>query len=116
MTTIIKFLTARLDEDEKTAHALLCAAKIMNASPDFYGAGGPAAESYWRIFNTARTLSDTYAKLRIVRWHCKQRDDTTPWGDPVQICHCGYDLPCSTLRLLALPYASHPDYREEWRP
>ena len=24
--------------------------------------------------------------------------------------------PCRTLRLLALPYASHPDYRKEWRP
>jgi len=26
--------------------------------------------------------------------------------------HPGY----ATLKLLALPYASHPDYREEWRP
>lgn len=26
-----------------------------------------------------------------------------PWGEPV-------------LRLLALPYADHPDYRQEWRP
>jgi hypothetical protein len=25
---------------------------------------------------------------------------------------CGWD----TLRLLALPYADHPDFREEWRP
>lgn len=24
--------------------------------------------------------------------------------------------PCETLRLLALPYADHPDYREKWRP
>ncbi|MFH8926376.1 DUF6221 family protein [Streptomyces pristinaespiralis] len=24
--------------------------------------------------------------------------------------------PCPTLRLLALPYADHPDYLEEWRP
>jgi hypothetical protein len=24
--------------------------------------------------------------------------------------------PCPTLRLLALPYADHPDYRPEWRP
>jgi hypothetical protein len=23
--------------------------------------------------------------------------------------------PCDTLRYLALPYAGHPDYREEWR-
>ena len=23
--------------------------------------------------------------------------------------------PCVTLRILALPYAEHPDYREEWK-
>lgn len=28
----------------------------------------------------------------------------------------GDPYPCKTLRLLALPYADHPDYREEWRP
>jgi hypothetical protein len=26
------------------------------------------------------------------------------------------DDPCETLRLLALPYADQPGYREEWRP
>jgi hypothetical protein len=25
-------------------------------------------------------------------------------------------MPAQTLRLLGLPYADHPDYREEWRP
>ncbi|MGW2550676.1 DUF6221 family protein [Streptomyces sp. NPDC001635] len=28
----------------------------------------------------------------------------------------GADWPCPTLRLLALPYADRPGYREEWRP
>jgi hypothetical protein len=33
------------------------------------------------------------------------------------ICNeCEDIMPCWTARLLALPYASHPDYREEWRP
>jgi hypothetical protein len=26
------------------------------------------------------------------------------------------EFPCKTLRLLALPYTDHPDYRTEWRP
>ncbi|MEU5023581.1 DUF6221 family protein [Streptomyces milbemycinicus] len=26
------------------------------------------------------------------------------------------DAPITALRLLALPYADHPDYRDEWRP
>jgi hypothetical protein len=28
----------------------------------------------------------------------------------------GPHYPCLTLRLLALPYADHADYRQEWRP
>lgn len=24
--------------------------------------------------------------------------------------------PCPTVRLLAVPYADHPDYRDDWRP
>jgi hypothetical protein len=27
-----------------------------------------------------------------------------------------WSYPCDTLKLLALPYADHPDYRDEWRP
>jgi hypothetical protein len=60
-------------------------------------------------------LREVEAKRRIVGWHDSSRDDTTPWGRPVQICFCGHDLPCSTLRLMALPYDDHEDYREEWR-
>jgi hypothetical protein len=26
------------------------------------------------------------------------------------------EWPCDTVLALALPYADHPDYREEWRP
>ncbi|RZQ60479.1 DUF6221 family protein [Amycolatopsis suaedae] len=37
-----------------------------------------------------------------------------------QTCHAPADVVgwnwCLTLRLLALPYADHKDYQEEWRP
>ncbi|MFE7403208.1 DUF6221 family protein [Streptomyces sp. NPDC057557] len=64
----------------------------------------------------ARVLREVEAKRRIMDWHIGQRNDKTPWGEPVVICFCGYDLPCATLRLLALPYTDHPDYRDAWRP
>jgi hypothetical protein len=53
-----------------------------------------------------RSLADCEAKRRIVRMH-----------QPPTIC--GWDCRdgrCPTLRALALPYADHPDYREEWKP
>jgi hypothetical protein len=29
---------------------------------------------------------------------------------------CQDDYPCTTLRILALPYAHHPDFDDRWRP
>ncbi|WP_225794772.1 DUF6221 family protein [Streptomyces aculeolatus] len=57
-------------------------------------------------------LADIDAKRRIADLH--QADDEKA---EAPICTtCLYAPPCETLRALALPYADHPDYREEWRP
>ncbi|WP_432589953.1 DUF6221 family protein [Streptomyces sp. HD1123-B1] len=60
----------------------------------------------------ARVLREIDAKRRIVAEH-----DTDGWttGDRVRDCQWT-GRPCQTLRLLALPYADRPGYREEWRP
>jgi len=47
---------------------------------------------------------DSFEDITTRRWMCST-------------CHnIGDDGPCSTLRLLALPYADHPDYVDSWRP
>jgi len=59
----------------------------------------------------ARVLAECEAKRRIVnrwadsfgQWNATQADAARAQKD-------------STLRLLALPYADHPDYDEKWRP
>jgi len=48
----------------------------------------------------ARVLAECEAKRRLVRW-CGQ------WGEPA------FREP---LAFLAIPYADHSDYREEWKP
>lgn len=70
----------------------------------------------------ARVLREVDAKRQILGLHTPFRVD----GDPGPGCNtCSWrddmeDLqviwPCSTLRLLALPYAGRPGYRDEWRP
>ncbi|WP_405699103.1 DUF6221 family protein [Streptomyces sp. NBC_01383] len=42
--------------------------------------------------------------------HCVPRNSHYPRRKDVPEC------PCPTLRLLALPYTDHPDYRPGWRP
>ncbi len=71
----------------------------------------------------AHVLADVDAKRQVIAEHyCP--DDLDIDEKP----HCGFcdkalvmndrqgEWPCRHLRLLALPYADHPDYRAEWRP
>ena len=64
----------------------------------------------------ARVLREVEAKRRTVEIHYDYRG----------VCPTCFSLrnqpaqrepyPCDTLMLLALPYADHPDYRDEWKP
>jgi hypothetical protein len=65
----------------------------------------------------ARVLADIDAKRQIV----KQHQPVGYGGVCLSLCHTRapgqpQTWPCLTLRLLAVPYADHPDYREKWRP
>lgn len=72
-------------------------------------------------WDPARVLAEVEAKRRIVEWH---RPTSAPPGYLPNCEGCWEDsgmdgaptYPCRTLRFLALPYADHPDYREEWKP
>ncbi|WP_409186703.1 DUF6221 family protein [Amycolatopsis sp. VS8301801F10] len=66
----------------------------------------------------ARVLAEVDAKRKIIDEHAEPGDDNVicrvcrePWQGDFTV-----PLPCPTLRLLALPYAGHPDYRQEWKP
>ncbi|MCX4543759.1 DUF6221 family protein [Streptomyces sp. NBC_01565] len=68
----------------------------------------------------ARVLAEVDAKRRIVALHsdstghsCSITDKT---GYELNYADVAGDEACTTLRLLALPYADHPDYRQEWKP
>jgi hypothetical protein len=66
--------------------------------------------------NPAVVLADLDAKLRIMKVH-----ERLPDGEFCVACNAPAGIPgepygCATLRLLASPYADHPDYREEWKP
>ena len=58
------------------------------------------------LWSPDRLLADVDAKLRIVE-ECVR---TLDYEDH------GHALANDILRLLALPYADHKDYRESWRP
>lgn len=60
-----------------------------------------------RRFSTARLRLEAAVHRQLIELH-----------RPVAHGCAGTDgrSPCPTLRLLSLPFADHPDYRQEWRP
>ncbi|MER7792801.1 DUF6221 family protein [Streptomyces sp. NPDC097640] len=67
----------------------------------------------------ARVLDEVEAKEQILTLHRFEPFEGDPDRGFCRECQRGGaagTYPCPTVRLLALPYASHPDYRAEWRP
>lgn len=92
--TLTDFLLAQIAEDEAATLTMVC------ECVDDPGPGCPS-----------RVLAECEAKRAIVELHAPE-----PGQHPD---FCGHDLrqlPCSTLRILALPYADHPDFDPAWRP
>jgi hypothetical protein len=103
-------------------------------NPVFDGYGTVGAAEFVSGYSPARVLADLAAKLALVDLHALEVEKAnTPRYDPhtgqprpeefnVTCAVCGWssDNPasgCSTLRVLAQPFAGHPDHKgEEWAP
>ena len=89
-------------------------------------------------WDPARVLAECESKRRIVELHRPSAEGYEDDGPQEACLLCQWDVdcdmvrydhqypdharnharwwPCDTLRLLAVPYADRPGYREEWRP
>ena len=109
---LVAFLKARLDDGKK---------RQADISESWHS---PACESMPDVLHPdnetgacncgvpAHVLADIEAKLRIVKEY-EDADTVAQFPDFDGGLASGLE---DALRLLALPYADHPDYREEWRP
>lgn len=143
MSDLIEFLCARLDEDEQIARAALCddpryltddeatadngvwqtsthphdECVVRGAGIVIYDEGGHTAEQARHIARNdpARVLAEVDAKRRILDAAEGSFDayDEDPYDETRTADSSTFEW---ILRVLALPYADHPDYREEWRP
>lgn len=92
--SIDEFLLARIEEDEG---GLVTYAAAIEASTDH---------------DQRRLALECQAKRAVVSRYLDTQDHLGPYYAKAQ----GQEYLRPVLRLLAMPYASHPDYREEWRP
>jgi hypothetical protein len=102
--TLAEFLLARIAEDEAWASS-------TTPPPTWFVRGdGLRSPNY-----PARVLVECEAKRRIVEnvTRCIQDAEDGPGSECLRYTA---QIVTPTLYALALPYADHPDYREEWRP
>jgi hypothetical protein len=122
---LIAFVRARLDEDEQVARSCVMTASDsikVGLSVTLWKArdiGGPELPSVWNgTAVVARELSDEDAE-HIARWDpvrvlAEVEAKRRMLNEAIRLMR--YDGEFEFLEILALPHASHPDYRPEWRP
>jgi hypothetical protein len=121
-----QFLLARIAEDKRVATDAAGAHGredwIPADVPEDSGLAGAAAELVAR-YDPARVLAECAAKRKLVMACRDARPDlaflgTRPRGmADFPLAPSGpHQLAAFTLAVLAMPYADHPDYRDEWRP
>jgi hypothetical protein len=111
---LVTFLKAHLDADERAAQ------RVRHAYDDEGFWAPPAVVNAFALVDPARVLAEVQAKRRIIELH-EGEQMTTRDGDGEEwedlLCgRCLQHFPCTTLELLALPYADAPGYRAEWAP
>ena len=130
MDELVAFLRARLDEEEAFAQATVwegsgnklawerAASATFDVGGDEFYAGDSAIANHIARHDPARVLADVEAKRQALA-KCAEWLSYRPVGDTdVDRGSDGayVDAAETMLRLLALPYADHADYREEWQP
>ena len=127
MDDLIEFLKARIEEDEARARYASPGPWYANAEFDevlavdgitvadgFALSGNQLRATIAHIarHDPARTLREVDAKRRTIEIFVRRYKASKP--GMAEGAH--FVMLINTLRLLAMPYADHPDYREEWRP
>lgn len=130
MSEVVDFLLARIAEDEAVAVA---ARALQDHGDDRWWVDGPAQHSRkWWVYATGEKFNHEQTATHIARHdparvlaECDaKRDLVTGWsaflgGAPEW---AAVEMPSllemaqRSLRLLAVPYADHPDYDGAWRP
>lgn len=127
MDDLITWLRAQLDDDGRVALGAACGAAgwrhDLRYNVVWDGTGGAAAShmspngttgAHIARWDPARVLAEIDAKRRILDLH-----HPVPADDVPGLVQCAFDsevMPCTHVRLLALPCADRPGYLEVWRP
>lgn len=118
---LVAWLREQVDEDAQIARAAGDA--FLHSDRIGMPSLHPSVHRHVYSWTTARVLAEVESKRRILDEH---RATDGVGGPACDRCSADEDgqhgmgwwvpSPCRTLRLLALPYAERPGWRDEWRP
>lgn len=117
-TDLVAWLLDQVAVDERAARDGHSACAHVDLCDD----GSEFDEVFGFRNGPARVLAECDAKWRIIADHKPvEVDGGFRCGSCGPCVDCAWDAganewPCITLRLLALPYADRPGYRQEWAP
>lgn len=120
MTDLAAWLLEQIAEDERHASVMAAEyptpwdmadrgriARVVADGPHFHEVIRVEQD---QVSKDVGWLGECAAKRQVVELHGDQHDCADPSSGVYPY------VGCRTLRLLALPYADRPGYREEWRP
>lgn len=107
--TLSEFLLARIAEDEAVARTSQEDERNAGVEP------GHRTSDLWAIHDT-HTICVAADGVRILAECEAKRSIVETFDRDLWCVDGGWAYTDFALKTLALPYASHPDYREEWRP
>jgi hypothetical protein len=112
MTDLADFLLARIAETETVARA------AMPAEGDWVTVTDGSGDEVVLGMSGTRVIAECDAKRRIVALYLASRDGLAKETDELRrlLAETINESYVEVLEQLALLYADHPDYREEWRP
>jgi hypothetical protein len=107
------FLRARLDEDENKIRFMEREEHRVQTAPIFQGHPPDWLAGVDIFVSSKRWRAEVEAKRRVLDLHAPVIDGSQgswAWFEGSE------SMSEQIVRLLALPYADHADYRPEWRP
>jgi hypothetical protein len=124
METLREFLIDRIVEEELLAQAAIDA----HPDGDAWTGSSDADSAHFQRWNPWRVLAACVGKRLIIAAHRdvgpgidrRADPDRAPKSHACSTCgqfdEYAIEWPCYTLRVLALDWVDHPEYRIEWRP
>lgn len=108
MDDLVTWLRAQLDDDERVARQVTAEPGGFYIEAETDDVNIMTVGAYVHRWTPKRVLAEVEAKRRILD---RLRDERGFYRDDIA---SGTAEP--VIRMLALPYAAMPGYREEWRP